>query len=50
MVNSIPDPGVARAWVGDQSPGLEAVVDQEPGPVLGTRRVIRPEVGGWAPH
>ena len=35
-LQQVPDPGVARAWVGDQSPGLETVSHHEPGPVLRT--------------
>ena len=34
-----PDPGVSRARVRDESPGVKAEVDQEPGPVLATLRV-----------
>ena len=35
-LHQVPGPGVARAWVGDQGSGLEAVSHHEPGPVLGT--------------
>ena len=43
-LHQVPGPGVARARVGDQGLGLEAVAHHEPGPVLGTLGVARPEI------
>ena len=43
-LQQVPDPGVTRAWVGDQSPSLETVCHQEPGPVASTLRISRPEI------
>ena len=35
-LQQVPDPGIAGARVGDQSPGGKTVAHHEPGPVLST--------------